>query len=145
MQYTREHLTTAVALILSKGIPDLRSTHAFVILTYRARIRYAAPPLGRLRFAAPQAPAKNKTTTSATQYPPTCPQTGGSTEVPAAYGFTSALGNEDCLFLNVFAPANAKDLPVFFWIREYYRIYPKTFPAYPFKMVGATGFSAQRA
>ncbi|KAF1926615.1 alpha/beta-hydrolase [Didymella exigua CBS 183.55] len=80
-------------------------------------IRYAAPPFGKLRFAAPQAPATNRTSTiAATSNPPFCPQTGASSETPAAYGFTSALGNEDCLFLNVYAPANAKNLPVFFWI-----------------------------
>jgi carboxylesterase type B len=82
------------------------------------RIRYAAPPVGNLRFAAPQAPARNRTTTAALADPPICPQTGASLETPAAYGFTSALGNEDCLFLNVYAPANAKNLPVFFWIRK---------------------------
>jgi hypothetical protein len=81
-------------------------------------IRYAAPPLGELRFAAPQKPAKNRTTTPATVDPPICPQTGASSETPAAYGLTSALGNEDCLFLNVYAPANATNLPVFFWIRK---------------------------
>ncbi|KAJ4362602.1 hypothetical protein N0V95_001407 [Ascochyta clinopodiicola] len=80
-------------------------------------IRYAAPPIGKLRFAAPQAPGKNRTSIiPATSNPPFCPQTGASSETPAAYGFTSALGNEDCLFLNVYAPANAKNLPVFFWI-----------------------------
>ncbi|KAJ8114995.1 hypothetical protein OPT61_g3253 [Boeremia exigua] len=80
-------------------------------------IRYAAPPLGKLRFAAPEAPAKNRTAViAATSNPPFCPQTGASSKTPAAYGFTSALGNEDCLFLNVYAPANARDLPVFFWI-----------------------------
>ncbi|KAJ4320509.1 hypothetical protein N0V94_003372 [Neodidymelliopsis sp. IMI 364377] len=80
-------------------------------------IRYAAPPVGKLRFAAPQAPVKNRTSTiAATSDPPFCPQTGASSETPAAYGFTSALGHEDCLFLNVYAPANAQDLPIFFWI-----------------------------
>ncbi|KAI8943494.1 hypothetical protein NX059_001496 [Plenodomus lindquistii] len=79
-------------------------------------IRYAAPPVGKLRFAAPQTPAKNRTTSAALTDPPFCPQTGASSQTPAAYGFTSALGNEDCLFLNVYAPANAKNLPVFFWI-----------------------------
>ncbi|KAF2688793.1 alpha/beta-hydrolase [Lentithecium fluviatile CBS 122367] len=79
-------------------------------------IRYAAPPLGKLRFAAPQAPATNKTTQLATSDPPVCPQTGAGAATPTAYGFTSALGNEDCLFLNVYAPSKAKNLPVFFWI-----------------------------
>ncbi|KAF7679404.1 hypothetical protein GT037_003152 [Alternaria burnsii] len=79
-------------------------------------IRYAAPPLGKLRFAAPQAPTPNRTTTLALSDPPFCPQTGASSETPAEYGFTSAIGDEDCLFLNVYAPANAKNLPVFLWI-----------------------------
>ncbi|KAK3690451.1 carboxylesterase [Podospora appendiculata] len=36
---------------------------------------------------------------------------------PATVDFNSSiLGNEDCLFLNVFAPANATKLPVLFWI-----------------------------
>ncbi|KAF1961207.1 alpha/beta-hydrolase [Byssothecium circinans] len=80
-------------------------------------IRYAAPPLGNLRFAAPQLPATNRSNVqAATSDPPICPQTGASKETPAAYGFVSKPGNEDCLFLNVYAPANASNLPVFFWI-----------------------------
>ncbi|KAF2744503.1 alpha/beta-hydrolase [Sporormia fimetaria CBS 119925] len=80
-------------------------------------IRYAAPPLGKLRWAAPQAPRTNRTSTiPATSYGPVCPQTGISSETPDEYGFLSGPGNEDCLFLNVFAPANARNLPVFFWI-----------------------------
>lgn len=113
-------MTATAASTLSKGTVGPKPDYGLVILTHPSRIRYAAPPLGKLRFAAPQAPAKNKTSVIvANKYPPICPQTGGSIEVPAAYGFTSALGDEDCLFLNVFAPANAKNLPVFFWIREY--------------------------
>lgn len=35
------------------------------------------------------------------------------------YNFTkSGLGNEDCLFLNVLSPNNAKNLPVMVWIRK---------------------------
>ncbi|KAF2471425.1 alpha/beta-hydrolase [Lindgomyces ingoldianus] len=80
-------------------------------------IRYAAPPLGNLRWRAPQAPATNRSETfPATSDPKNCPQTGASSETPTAYGFISGIGDEDCLFLNVFAPANAKNLPVFFWI-----------------------------
>ncbi|KAJ4289646.1 hypothetical protein N0V90_010975 [Kalmusia sp. IMI 367209] len=80
-------------------------------------IRYAAPPLGNLRFAAPQTPVTNRTAPqSATTDGPYCPQTGAGKSTPAEYGFTSALGDEDCLYLNVYAPSNATDLPVFFWI-----------------------------
>ncbi|OAG10910.1 alpha/beta-hydrolase [Paraphaeosphaeria sporulosa] len=80
-------------------------------------IRYAAPPVGNLRFAAPQPPKENRTAPiSATIDGPACPQTGAGKDTPAAYGFISALGNEDCLYLNVYAPSNATNLPVFFWI-----------------------------
>ncbi|KAF2268888.1 alpha/beta-hydrolase [Lojkania enalia] len=80
-------------------------------------IRYAAPPVGDLRWRAPQSPPTNRSATiPATQDPPLCPQTGASAEVPSDYGFGSRLGNEDCLFLNVYAPPGAKKLPVFLWI-----------------------------
>lgn len=88
------------------------------MLIVLSSIRYAAPPLGTLRFAAPQAPKRNRTIASALLDPAICPQTGASSKTPSKYGFTSALGDEDCLFLNVYAPAGAKDLPVFFWIRK---------------------------
>lgn len=83
------------------------------------RIRYAAPPIGNLRFAAPQPPLENRTAPLlATVDGPFCPQSGAGKDTPPEYGFTSALGNEDCLYLNVYAPSNATNLPVFFWIRK---------------------------
>ena len=39
------------------------------------------------------------------------------------YGFNSALGNEDCLYLNVYAAPNATKQPVFIWIRKYRKRY----------------------
>ncbi|RFU27328.1 hypothetical protein B7463_g8994, partial [Scytalidium lignicola] len=66
-------------------------------------IRYAAPPTGKLRFQAPQPPLQESGIQKATQVPPQCPQ-GNLTDF------------EDCLFLSVFAPPNAKNLPVFLWI-----------------------------
>lgn len=82
----------------------------------RASVRYAAPPLGGLRWQAPQPPTGNGSLVSAVDQPPLCPQTGGY-GLPEIYGFSSALGDEDCLFLNVYAAPNASDLPVFVWIR----------------------------
>lgn len=82
----------------------------------RASVRYAAPPLGGLRWQAPQPPTGNGSLASAVQQPPLCPQTGGY-GLPEIYGFGSALGDEDCLFLNVYAAPNASDLPVFVWLR----------------------------
>lgn len=40
-----------------------------------------------------------------------CPQT-----LPAVPNAPYVPGNEDCLFLNVYAPANARGLPVLVWI-----------------------------
>lgn len=54
----------------------------------------------------------------ATSEAPICTQTGPGSDTFPEYGFGSRPGNEDCLFLNVFAPANANNLPVFVWIRK---------------------------
>ncbi|KAI9845635.1 MAG: hypothetical protein M1837_004609 [Sclerophora amabilis] len=80
-------------------------------------IRYAAAPIGKLRWQAPQTPAMNRSQTiKARKLPARCPQSAKSPLAPD-YDFTqSALGDEDCLFLNVFAPPNAQNLPVFVWI-----------------------------
>ena len=80
-------------------------------------VRYAAPPIGALRWQAPQAPVKNNSgVTLAVDQPPICPQTGAF-GIPASYGFTSGPGDEDCLYLNVYAAPNATLLPVLVWIR----------------------------
>lgn len=74
-------------------------------------IPYAAPPLGPLRWVAPQPPAQRTTTLAATSYGSYCPQ--GLSPIGAGGG------NEDCLYLNIQAPASAtsrSNLPVVFWI-----------------------------
>ncbi|KAI1336476.1 carboxylesterase [Xylariaceae sp. FL0016] len=80
-------------------------------------IRYAAAPVGKLRWQLPQAPLENRTQViSATDFPPQCPQSGTGEVAPTE---PAPSGNEDCLFLNVEAPANlTKDakLPVLVYI-----------------------------
>jgi para-nitrobenzyl esterase len=73
-------------------------------------IPYAAPPVGALRWRPPQPAAHWRGVREATSYAPHCPQ-------PAS-PFGVASTSENCLYLNVFAPANAKgrDLPVMVWI-----------------------------
>jgi len=74
-------------------------------------IRFAAPPVGALRWQAPQPPVMNRSQViDATNYGPMCVQNGD------APGPSPSSGQEDCLFLNVQAPANASNLPVFVWI-----------------------------
>ncbi|KAL9112061.1 MAG: hypothetical protein Q9227_003681 [Pyrenula ochraceoflavens] len=72
-------------------------------------IRYAAPPTGSLRWQPPMKPQSNRSSViNATSFGPQCPQS-----YPAGLG-SGSYGDEDCLFLNVYAPANASDLlPVF--------------------------------
>ena len=78
-------------------------------------IRYAAPPTGQLRWQQPKAPAINRTQIiQATSLPPRCPQ---SQSAPSSTTNPGVSGDEDCLFLSVFAPSNATNLPVLVWIR----------------------------
>ncbi|KAF2660787.1 alpha/beta-hydrolase [Lophiostoma macrostomum CBS 122681] len=111
--------------LAARGAPSVDLGYAIYQGSYDANnsvnifkgIRYAAAPLGNRRWTAPQAPETNRSfAILADTDPPICPQTGASSETPAEYGFVSGPGNEDCLFLNVFAPADVADLPVFFWI-----------------------------
>jgi para-nitrobenzyl esterase len=73
-------------------------------------IPYAAPPVGALRWQPPQPPAHWHGIRTATQFAPHCPQPAGV--------FGRASTSEDCLYLNVFAPAGHRDsaLPVMVWI-----------------------------
>ena len=76
-------------------------------------IRYAAPPTGSLRWQPPQAPAVNRAQVlPGDTLPQNCPQ---SPDAPIAAGFNFT-GNEDCLFLSVYAPQNKTNLPVLVWI-----------------------------
>jgi len=75
-------------------------------------VPYAAPPVGQLRWRAPQPAAHWNGVRAVTQFGPHCPQ----------YGSKFGLGSmsENCLFLNVYAPAGSslasRALPVLVWI-----------------------------
>lgn len=71
-------------------------------------IPYAAPPVGPLRFAAPNAPASFTAVRDATAFGPHCAQS------VSPFGTTS--NSEDCLYLNVYAPTTAGPHPVMFWM-----------------------------
>jgi carboxylesterase type B len=65
-----------------------------------------------LRWQAPQVPAENRSEIiQANAFGPQCPQTSFNTPLGG-----SSLSTEDCLFLNVYAPENATNLPVLLWI-----------------------------
>ncbi|GGG79208.1 carboxylesterase/lipase family protein [Edaphobacter dinghuensis] len=78
-------------------------------------IPYAAPPVGDLRWQPPQPAAKWKGVRSAANFGSHCVQSGGYPDMV----FHDPGPSEDCLTLNVWAPANAKPdskLPVMVWI-----------------------------
>ncbi|MDL2717204.1 MAG: carboxylesterase family protein [Acidobacteriota bacterium] len=77
-------------------------------LVYRG-IPYAAPPLGALRFRPPVLPDPWTTVRDASAFGSVCAQATGSGQV---------VGSEDCLVLNVWAPATPSlpRAPVVFWI-----------------------------
>jgi para-nitrobenzyl esterase len=76
---------------------------------------YAAPPVGDLRWKAPASPVAWKDVRDATQFAHRCEQR----PIWADYIFLDSGPSEDCLYLNVYAPADAtaaSKLPVMFWI-----------------------------
>jgi para-nitrobenzyl esterase len=76
---------------------------------------YAAPPVGDLRWKAPEPAAKWKGERDATKYGAHCAQG----RVFEDMVFEDGVESEDCLFLNVYAPADSTSkskLPVMFWI-----------------------------
>lgn len=80
-------------------------------------IPYAAPPVGRLRWAPPQEPQAWLGIRDATYYRPACPQLP-SPWLPEMLGRKEMRTSEDCLYLNVFTPRLRSDasLPVMVWI-----------------------------
>jgi para-nitrobenzyl esterase len=88
------------------GIPSPSAQGVDVFLG----IRYAAAPEGALRWTPPQPPAVPAGTVVAAIPGPACPQPASIAPLPQS---------EDCLFLNVYVPANEQahaKRPVFVWI-----------------------------
>ncbi|KIY64476.1 alpha/beta-hydrolase [Cylindrobasidium torrendii FP15055 ss-10] len=105
-------------------------------LTRFEGIRYAAPPIGDLRWRAPQAPGNVfDIVQNATRIPAQCPQGGTGIPKTATNPFFDSQGNattsnkrredaalessEDCLYLSVYTPGvfdPSLKLPVVFWI-----------------------------
>jgi para-nitrobenzyl esterase len=89
------------------------------VLAFRG-IPYAAPPLGNLRWQAPQPVTHWNSELDATKYGRHCAQNHVFTDMIFQDSVASAdPGSEDCLTLNVYAAARqstAAKLPVMFWI-----------------------------
>ncbi|KAK3949756.1 Alpha/Beta hydrolase protein [Pseudoneurospora amorphoporcata] len=102
-----DHLPPLVNLAYTsyEGIRLSNGVNAFL------GMRYAAPPLEDLRWRAPIEPEKTDTVEKANQFGPICLRAGVGAPFPGQ--------DEDCLYVNVWAPANATEkskLPVWVFI-----------------------------
>lgn len=77
-------------------------------------VPYAKPPVGELRWRSPQ-PTRWEGELKATDFKLPCLQNVPADGRPNGGGVTGASA-EDCLYLNVWAPANAKNAPVMLWV-----------------------------
>ncbi|KAL3303941.1 carboxylesterase [Colletotrichum asianum] len=81
-------------------------------------VRFAAPPTGQLRFAAPVDPPATTDVQDASQFRPIClARSASDFTMKPNKRFTT---DEDCLYVNIFAPSNAtpdSKLPVMYFIQ----------------------------
>ncbi|MFM9276771.1 carboxylesterase/lipase family protein [Paenibacillus jiagnxiensis] len=79
-------------------------------------IPFAQPPVGPLRFRAPQPPQSWEGIRDASQFGPVCPQPERSAEGIFGSRAGQPAPSEDCLYLNVWAPKTDAPCPVMVWI-----------------------------
>lgn len=85
-----------------KGLEDEAETWAW------KAIPYTKPPVGELRWKAPQDPIPWEGIRETTDFCEICPQYSLNSKI---------MGSEDCLYLNIWRPQSGEiDLPVYFWI-----------------------------
>jgi para-nitrobenzyl esterase len=77
-------------------------------------VPYAKPPIGELRWKAAQKPDKWPGERAAIAHEPPCPQPV-NLDGTSNGGGVSGVQSEDCLYLTLFAPANASKAPVVLW------------------------------
>jgi len=91
----------------------LRGEAAGMLNVFRG-IPYAAPPVGDRRWAPPIAMARWAGIRDATAFGPACYQP--APKLSNIYAGDPMPMSEDCLTLNIWAPKDARNAPVFFWI-----------------------------
>jgi para-nitrobenzyl esterase len=98
--------------VVTVNTGSLRGTSADGVLSWKG-IPFAAPPVRELRWRAPQPAARWQGVRDAASYGHDCMQV----PFPSDAAPLGTPPDEDCLYANVWRPANAKKkLPVIFWI-----------------------------
>jgi para-nitrobenzyl esterase len=103
---------TALAQQVHTRQGDISGVTTDSVVAYKG-IPFAAPPVGDLRWRAPQPPASWTSVHKASDYGAACPQPDRD---DGAGGGRASKQSEDCLTLNVWSPQAAKNAPVMVWI-----------------------------
>jgi para-nitrobenzyl esterase len=104
----------AASPIVQAPAGDLRGMRETGLLVFKG-IPYARPPIGPLRWRAPERLPRWDGVRDATAFGAACFQP--QPQLSSIYAPAAPLPmSEDCLTLNVWAPEKAKNAPVFFWI-----------------------------
>ncbi len=99
--------------VVETGYGPVRGSDDGTVTTWKG-LRYAAPPVGDLRWRAPQPPQPWSEVADAAGFGPVSPQP--RSPIPMGLG---TVADEDCLFLNVWAPSGASAAgpkPVMVWV-----------------------------
>ena len=97
--------------------PTLRTQNGYVQGVLQGHVEsfkglpFAAPPIGQLRWMPPQDPVNWPGIRDASGFSERCPQMSRDAPGPPVF-----VGNEDCLYLNVFKPSGATGLPIIVFI-----------------------------
>ncbi|KAF5614815.1 triacylglycerol lipase [Fusarium sp. NRRL 52700] len=113
-------LVNAVAPVVDVSYSRYRGQDLGNGVTHWLGMRYAAPPLGDLRFMPPQDPVRSRQTKNANMILSQAQFRLKCVSQSAKARFIGKPQSEDCLFLNVFAPSNASrhtKLPGFVYIQ----------------------------
>lgn len=111
-------LSQAPPIVVRVETGDLQGVVADGVESFKG-IPFAAPPVGDLRWRPPQPAARWTGVRQATEFGADCMQGRFGPPPSAAAGAPAArVPSEDCLFLNVWRPADptARNLPVMVWI-----------------------------
>lgn len=99
--------TLGADTVMVPNVGTINGTKSATMRSFKG-IPYATPPVGPLRWKPPQKAAAMTAPLDATKYASGCVQDSN----PFGTGST----NEDCLYLNVFAPTGTGPFPVMVWI-----------------------------